>query len=84
MQEYVEHLGYRINTTEKVKAIQDAPVPRNLQELKSFLGVLHYYGKFTAILSSLLHPLNRPLQAGAPWKWTPACNKPFVCQGVIE
>ena len=52
MQESVQYLGYRIDaqgvhtTVEKVEAIWDAPVPRNTQELKSFLGILHYYDKF--------------------------------------
>lgn len=50
----VEYLGHRIDATGlhtvlKVKAVQDAPPPRNVQELRSFLGLLHYYGKFCLI-----------------------------------
>ena len=30
----------------KVKAIQEAPAPKNPTELKSFLGMLNFYGKF--------------------------------------
>jgi len=29
----------------KVKAIQDAPTPKNITELKSYQGLLTYYGK---------------------------------------
>ena len=52
MVDSVEYLGHRIDASglhtlsEKVKAAQEAPHPRNQQELRSFLGLLHYYGKF--------------------------------------
>ncbi|KAL5517714.1 hypothetical protein EMCRGX_G003317 [Ephydatia muelleri] len=45
----VEYLGYRISvdgiqpTEEKLRAIRDAPTPRDLSQLKSFLGLLNYY-----------------------------------------
>ena len=83
MQESVEYLGHKIDsrgvhtTTSKVDAIQEAPVPRNTQQLRSFLGLLHYYGKFIPNLSRLLHPLNRLLQASTEWKWDEECDKAF-------
>ena len=52
----VIYLGYRIDAqgihpvTEKVKAIQDAPQPRNVTELKSYLGLLTYYSRFLPTL----------------------------------
>ena len=74
MQSSVEYLGYCINasgvhlTDGKVETILKVPVPQNLQQLRSFVGLLHYYGKFLPNLSSLLHPLNRLLKANARWK----------------
>ena len=53
----VEYLGHRISaaglqlTDSKVKALKEAPVPRNVSQLKSFLGLLNYYGKFVPNLS---------------------------------
>ena len=47
----VEYLGHCIDAdglhtlSSKVKAIQDDPQPQIVQELRSFLGLLHYYGK---------------------------------------
>ena len=82
MQSSVEYLGHCINasgvhtTDGKVEAILKAPVPQNLQLLRSFLG-LHYYGKFLPNLSSLLHPLNRLLKANARWKWSTECQEAF-------
>ena len=42
--------------------------------LRSFLGLLHCYGKFMASLSSLLHLLNQLLKAHSPWKWSQKCE----------
>jgi len=80
----VEFLGHTIDckglhtTSTKVKAVRNAPTPKNKHELRSFLGVVHYYGKFIPQLSTLLHPLNEMLQAGKPWSWTPNCEKAFL------
>ena len=52
MQPSVRYLGYLIDkdglhtTPEKVKAILQKPVPRNVKKLRSFLGLVNYYGKF--------------------------------------
>ena len=52
----VEYLGHRVDAEglhtldSKVAAIQQAPAPKNVQELHSFLGLVHYYGKFTFLL----------------------------------
>ena len=64
----VEYLGHVISkdgikpVPSKVEAITKALTPTNLQQLRSFLGLIHYYGKFIPNLSTLLHPLNALLQ----------------------
>ena len=64
----VEYFGHRINKDgisalpNKVDAIVSAPHPTNVQELRSFLGLLNYYGKFIRNLATILHPLNQLLQ----------------------
>lgn len=48
----VVYLGHRIDVeglhplADKVEAIHSAPAPKNVSELKSYLGLLSYYGKF--------------------------------------
>ena len=80
----VEYLGHVINaeglhtTDEKVKAILQAPEPKNVQEMRSFLGLLHYYGKFLPNLAMLLNPLNDQLREGVSWRWTKDCAKAFA------
>ena len=41
---------------EKVKAVQEVPTPKNVTQLKSFLGMLSYYSKFLPNLSTELVP----------------------------
>ena len=83
LQPSVEYLGHRIDasgvhtTMKKVEAIKRAPTPQNIQQLRAFLGLLHYYGKFIPNLSSILHPLNLLLKSQSSWKWSQACAKAF-------
>ena len=50
MTDSVTYLGYKIDaegihpTSEKVEAIEKAPSPTNVSQLKSYLGLLAYYG----------------------------------------
>jgi transposase InsO family protein len=80
----VDYLGHRIDAEgqhpleDKLKAITCAPEPRNVTELRSFLGLLNYYGRFISQLSSILHPLNALLRKDVPWRWTKECRAAFA------
>ena len=69
----VEYLGHRISadslqaTDSKIKALKEAPTPQNVSQLKAFLGLVNYYGKFIPNLSTLLAPLHRLLQKSTTW-----------------
>ena len=82
-QKSVEYLGrvvdaQGIRTSErKVQAVREAPAPENIQELRSVLGMINYYGKFIPNLSTLLHPLHNLLKANQPWKWSAECQQVF-------
>ncbi len=54
-----------------------AATPKNKQKLRSFLGLVHYYGKVLTNVSTLLHLLNELLKAGKRWRWTPECERAF-------
>ncbi len=53
-----EYVGHRIDEhglhpmEDKVEAIINAPAPQNVSELRSFLGLINYYGIFLANLST--------------------------------
>jgi hypothetical protein len=80
MQPSVEYLGHRIDAEglhpmqSKVDAIEKAPEPSNVEELRSFLGLLTYYGKFLPNMSTLLAPLYQLLHKNQVWKWG-TCEK---------
>ena len=71
----VSYLGHVISadglhTSEsKVQAVVDAPAPKDLSELRSFLGMVNYYGKFLPDLSTTLAPLYLLLRQTTPWTW---------------
>ena len=83
MKAEVEYLGHRVDaeglhtTPDKLEAIRNAPAPKNVQELRSFLGLLNYYGKFLPNLSTTLHPLNALLQQNHKWHWSAECQQAF-------
>lgn len=61
----------------KITAIVDAPPPQNVSQLKSFLGLLNYYGRFMSNLASLLKLLHHLLRKEEAWKWTASCQEAF-------
>ena len=79
----VSYLGHVIDAKglhplpEKIEAIRQAPTPKNVTELKSYLGLLTYYGKFLSNLSTRLAPLYKLLSKKEPWEWTSAQDRAF-------
>lgn len=80
----VEYLGHVIDSEglhkalSKVKAIMDAPAPQNVSQLRSYLGLLNYYGRFIPNLPSLLKPLHQLLCQDKVWTWTDQCENAFT------
>ena len=68
------YLGHRVDqeglrpTEDKVEAIREAPEPRNVTELKAFLGLLNYYSHFLPNLTNSLQALYKLLQKRKQWK----------------
>ena len=79
----VEYLGHEITeaglkpTVDKVRALVEAPVPKDVSQLRSFLGLVNYYSKFMPNQSSALAPLNQLLQKSRKWSWGSAQSKAF-------
>ena len=79
----VSYLGHKIDgeglhsLPDKVQAIQEAPSPTNVQELKAYLGLLTYYTRFLPNMSTVLSPLYRLLQKDVKWQWTADENQAF-------
>ncbi|XP_062529124.1 uncharacterized protein LOC101739388 isoform X1 [Bombyx mori] len=71
----INYLGYVINkdglhkSPEKIRAMTDAPVPTNVKQLQSFLGLINYYRSFVPNASAILKPLYELLKKGNKWYW---------------
>lgn len=63
---------------DKVKAILEAPTPENITQLKSFLGLVNFYGKFIENLSHKLHYLHILLRKNVKWFWGSKQKDAFV------
>lgn len=72
----VKFLGHLVDAQglrplpEKVHAVQDAPIPSYVTELKAYLGLISYYGKFLPNLSTHLAPLYQLLNKDVSWQWS--------------
>ncbi|XP_064470040.1 uncharacterized protein K02A2.6-like [Ornithodoros turicata] len=79
----ISYLGHRIDKRglhpeeKKLRAIVEAPAPKDVQELRSFLGLLTYYRSFIRNMSSLLTPLYDLLKNDSVWKWDTAQEVAF-------
>ena len=71
-----EHLQ-NLDTVLTSRAINNAPAPNNISQLKSFLGLINYYCKFLPNLSNTLAPLYRLLQKHTKWQWGPEQQRAF-------
>ena len=83
MADSVTYLGHRIDADglypvpKKLEAVQRASKPCNVSELKSYLGLLTYYGKFLLNLTTTLAPLYKLLKASTRWHWLSEQDKAF-------
>ncbi|CAB4026741.1 Transposon Ty3-G Gag-Pol poly [Paramuricea clavata] len=54
----------------KVQAVMEMPVPENKSDLRRFMGMVTYLGKFLPNLSTVSAPLRHLLQYDIKWNWT--------------
>ena len=74
--EMQEYLGLIVSkeglktSKNKIKAIIEMEPPQNVGELRTFLGLINYYGRlFVPKLSQEAYPLNELLQKNKKWRW---------------
>ena len=67
MVDSVVYLGYKVDArgihlvSDKEKAVQEVPEPKDILQLKSYIGLLTYYARFLPNLATSLVPLYKLL-----------------------
>ena len=62
---------------EKVKAIINIPTPKNVAEVRSFMGMVNQFNKLTSHMASKSKPLCDLLCKDSAWYWGDKQNKAF-------
>lgn len=79
----VSYLGHVISENgvlpdkAKTRVVEDFPTPRNVKQLKRFLGLMSYYRRFIPRFSTLASPLHRLLKKDAKYEWTDKQEQAF-------
>jgi len=61
----------------KTQALHDMPAPKNVFELRSFLGGAGYFRRFIKGYGQIASPLTRLLKADVPFIWSEECRLAF-------
>ena len=61
----------------KIKVIQQMPHPTNIAQVRSFLGLINYYGSFVSEMRQLRAPLDALLKKDTPFNWSTECQAAF-------
>ncbi|CAL9691335.1 unnamed protein product [Knipowitschia caucasica] len=83
MRRELEFLGHKVGgegistLEEKVQVVRDWPIPTNLRELKSFIGLASYYRRFVRGFSCIAAPLFALQRKNCDFVWTPECDRAF-------
>ena len=61
----------------KVEAVSAWPVPKNVTEIRSFLGLAGYYRRFVEGFSKIAAPLTALTRKEKKYEWTQKCEENF-------
>jgi hypothetical protein len=91
-QKEVKYLGHIVDKQgirphpKKVEAVQTWPLPKNVHDVRSFLGLVNYFRKFLEHYPEIAVPLTNLTKKSHPWVWTGRCQDAFelLKQKLIE
>lgn len=81
--EQIEYLGFNVSATgiapsgDHVQAIQRFPIPTNLKELHSYLGLCQYFKRFVPSFSIIARPLNNLTKKDVPFDFGKECQEAY-------
>jgi len=74
-QPQVQYLGYIVSrdgiraSPDKTKAVRNFPVPKNVREVRSFLGLTSFYRRLVPKFAHMAKPMSELLRKDAPFVW---------------
>ena len=80
----VEYLGHIITpdglmpTPKLTKSVMEFPVPRNVREVRQFLGLSSYYRRFIPQFAHIARPLHVLTRKDVQFVWTEQCQSAFA------
>lgn len=83
MEKEIVYCGYKIDrmgihkVQNKIDAITKMPEPTNKEEIRAFIGLINYYGRFFENLSTIVYPMNNLLKEHVEFNWNAECKKAF-------
>ncbi|WOH07597.1 hypothetical protein DCAR_0727029 [Daucus carota subsp. sativus] len=81
--DHVVFLGHVISSKgievdpKKIEAIWNWEVPKNVTEVRSFLGMAGYYRRFVEGFSKIAGPMTKLLRKNVPFQWTEEAQQSF-------
>ena len=82
-QKHVSYLGHVVSEDgikcdpKKVESVKNWPTPKNVSEVRSFLGTASYYRRFIKNFSSIAYPLSQLTQKNKPFTWSQTHHEAF-------
>jgi hypothetical protein len=79
----IEYLGHLVSedgikpNPDKVSAVSSYPPPKDVKDLRAFLGLSGYYRRFIKDYSKIAAPLFHLTKRDEPFVWSPECQAAF-------
>ena len=80
----IKFLGHLVDATgirpdpDKTSAIANMPTPKNISDLRRFMGMINQLGKFSSNLAELTQPLRELISKKNEWMWGEAQDEVFA------
>ncbi|XP_055910799.1 uncharacterized protein K02A2.6-like [Eupeodes corollae] len=77
------YLGFTIDkhglskNNDRISSVSLAPIPKDVSELRAFIGMVNYYSKFINNFSSKMFPLYELLRKNIKFIWSEECQKSY-------
>lgn len=79
----IRYLGFSIDENglsknkDRVSCVLSAPTPKNISQLRAFIGMANYYSKFVNNFAQIMSPLYKLLQKDVKFQWSDSCEKSY-------